>query len=63
MNDKGYNVVAYNRTTSKVDDFLANEAKGVMISLHVDNPSLNLISAMLILEKKLFGDDGDPASL
>ncbi len=28
MNDKGFNVVAYNRTTSKVDDFLANEAKG-----------------------------------
>ena len=28
INDKGFNVVAYNRTTSKVDDFLANEAKG-----------------------------------
>jgi 6-phosphogluconate dehydrogenase len=28
MNDKGFNVVAYNRTTSKVDYFLANEAKG-----------------------------------
>ena len=28
MNDKGYTVVAYNRTTSKVEDFLANEAKG-----------------------------------
>lgn len=28
MNDKGFNVVAYNRTTSKVDAFLANEAKG-----------------------------------
>lgn len=28
MNDKGFNVVAYNRTTSKVDHFLANEAKG-----------------------------------
>lgn len=28
MNDKGFTVVAYNRTTSKVDDFLANEAKG-----------------------------------
>ncbi|KAJ3051419.1 6-phosphogluconate dehydrogenase, decarboxylating [Rhizophlyctis rosea] len=31
MNDKGFNVVAYNRTTSKVDDFLANEAKGTKI--------------------------------
>src|SRR6186713_3747673 len=28
MNDHGFTVVAYNRTTSKVDDFLANEAKG-----------------------------------
>jgi 6-phosphogluconate dehydrogenase len=28
MNDKGFDVVAYNRTTSKVDHFLANEAKG-----------------------------------
>lgn len=28
MNDKGFTVVAYNRTTSKVDHFLANEAKG-----------------------------------
>jgi len=31
MNDKGFTVVAYNRTTSKVDDFLANEAKGTKI--------------------------------
>ncbi|TIB08826.1 hypothetical protein E3P92_03643 [Wallemia ichthyophaga] len=29
MADKGYQVAAYNRTTSKVDDFLANEAHGV----------------------------------
>jgi len=28
MNDKGFKVVCYNRTTSKVDHFLANEAKG-----------------------------------
>ncbi len=28
MNDKGFTVVAYNRTTSKVDYFLAHEAKG-----------------------------------
>ena len=26
MNDHGFTVVVYNRTTSKVDDFLANEA-------------------------------------
>jgi 6-phosphogluconate dehydrogenase len=31
MNDHGFTVVAYNRTTSKVDDFLANEAKGTNI--------------------------------
>jgi len=31
MNDHGFTVVAYNRTTSKVDDFLANEAKGTQI--------------------------------
>jgi len=28
MNDKGFTVVAYNRTVSKVDDFLAGAAKG-----------------------------------
>ena len=28
MNDHGFSVVAYNRTVSKVDDFLAKEAKG-----------------------------------
>ena len=31
MNDKGFTVVAYNRTTSKVDSFLANEAKGASV--------------------------------
>ncbi|KAF9243927.1 6-phosphogluconate dehydrogenase [Melanogaster broomeanus] len=31
MNDKGFTVVAYNRTTSKVDEFLANEAKGTNV--------------------------------
>ncbi len=31
MNDHGITVVAYNRTTSKVDDFLANEARGTQI--------------------------------
>ncbi|MBW0475600.1 hypothetical protein O181_015315 [Austropuccinia psidii MF-1] len=28
MNDKGFTVVAYNRTVSKVDEFLATQAKG-----------------------------------
>ena len=31
MNDHGFTVVAFNRTVSKVDDFLANEAKGTNI--------------------------------
>src|SRR5947207_15476514 len=31
MNDHGFTVVAYNRTTAKVDEFLANEAKGTKI--------------------------------
>jgi len=31
MNDHGFRVVAYNRTTSKVDDFLQNEAKGTNV--------------------------------
>ncbi|MBI5820634.1 MAG: decarboxylating NADP(+)-dependent phosphogluconate dehydrogenase [Verrucomicrobia bacterium] len=31
MNDHGFTVVAFNRTVSKVDDFLANEAKGTKI--------------------------------
>ncbi|GJJ09417.1 6-phosphogluconate dehydrogenase (decarboxylating) [Clathrus columnatus] len=31
MNDKGFTVVCYNRTTSKVDHFLENEAKGTKI--------------------------------
>jgi 6-phosphogluconate dehydrogenase len=31
MNDHGFTVVAFNRTTSKVDDFLNNEAKGTKI--------------------------------
>jgi 6-phosphogluconate dehydrogenase (decarboxylating) len=29
MNDHGFVVCAFNRTTSKVDDFLKNEAKGI----------------------------------
>lgn len=31
MNDHGFTVAAYNRTASKVDDFLAHEAKGTHI--------------------------------
>jgi 6-phosphogluconate dehydrogenase len=42
MNDKGFNVVAYNRTTSKVDHFLANEAKGNIHPSLVHSPLLTL---------------------
>lgn len=31
MNDHGYSVAVFNRTTSKVDEFLANEAKGTKV--------------------------------
>lgn len=31
MNDHGFTVAAYNRTTSKIDDFLAREAKGTNV--------------------------------
>src|SRR5579862_3312386 len=31
MNDHGYRVAVFNRTVSKVDDFLANEAKGTKV--------------------------------
>src|SRR3954471_10851388 len=31
MNDHGFKVVAYNRTVSKVDEFLNNEAKGTNV--------------------------------
>jgi 6-phosphogluconate dehydrogenase len=31
MNDHGFKVAVYNRTVSKVDDFLANEAKGTQV--------------------------------
>ena len=31
MNDNGYTVVAYNRTVSKVDDFLQQAAKGTKV--------------------------------
>ena len=42
MNDKGFTVVAYNRTTSKVQHFLDNEAKG-----------MNILSSRLITKPHL----------
>jgi len=31
MNDHGFKVAVFNRTTSKIDDFIANEAKGTHV--------------------------------
>src|SRR3954462_12494066 len=31
MNDHGYQVAVFNRTVSKVDDFIGNEAKGTKV--------------------------------
>jgi 6-phosphogluconate dehydrogenase len=46
MNDRGFTVVAYNRTVSKVDDFLNNEAKSTnVIGVHS-------IEEMAVLLKK-----------
>jgi 6-phosphogluconate dehydrogenase len=36
MNDKGFTVVAFNRTVSKVDHFLAHEAKGTPDLRHIE---------------------------
>ncbi len=36
--DHGFNVVAFNRTVSKVDHFLANEAKGKSIVTESELP-------------------------
>src|SRR4051812_521725 len=32
MNDHGYRVAVFNRTVSKVDDFINNEAKGTQVA-------------------------------
>jgi 6-phosphogluconate dehydrogenase len=44
MNDHGFTVVAYNRTVSKVDDFLNNEAKGTKV---IGAHSLQEMAALL----------------
>ena len=46
MNDHGFKVVAYNRTTSKVDEFLQGAAKGT-----------NIIGAYSLEESKLIGHE------
>ena len=44
MNDHGYKVAVYNRTVSKVDAFLANEAKGTnVVGAHSDEELCKLL--------------------
>lgn len=50
MNDKGFTVVAYNRTVSKVDRFLENEAKGTKI---VGAHSIEELTAKLKTPRKI----------
>ena len=50
MDDHGFVVCAYNRTTQKVDEFLANEAKGTKVLLGQDSNSNKLnISPLQII--------------
>jgi 6-phosphogluconate dehydrogenase len=51
MNDHGYTVAVYNRTTSKVDDFLAQEAKGTKI---IGTHSLEELVASLKRPRRVF---------
>src|SRR5580765_1353619 len=44
MNDHGFTVVAFNRTVAKVDEFLANEAKGTnVIGAHSIEETVKLL--------------------
>ena len=46
MNDHGFTVAAFNRTTSKVDDFLAREAKGTkVIGAHSIEEAVGLLKS------------------
>jgi len=58
--DHGFNVIAFNRTVSKVDHFLANEAKGMQIAnstptLSADSKSINPNPNHLLLGKSIEG--------
>jgi len=44
MNDHGFKVAVFNRTVTKVDDFLANEAKGTQV---VGAHSMQELAALL----------------
>lgn len=59
MNDHGYTVAVYNRTTSKVDQFLENEAKGTQV---IGAHSLEDLTALLKRPRRvmLMIKAGDP---
>ena len=59
MNDHGFTVVAYNRTTSKVDEFLANEAKGTKV---LDNDASKYEAAKKATQRLLKDICGDASS-
>src|SRR5271163_3931577 len=50
MNDHGYKVAVFNRTTSKVDEFLADEAKGTQV---VGTHSVKELCAALKLPRRV----------
>ena len=51
LNDHGYTVAVFNRTTSKVDDFLAQEAKGTKV---IGTHSLEELVANLKTPRRVF---------
>jgi 6-phosphogluconate dehydrogenase len=50
MNDHGYKVVVFNRTVSKVDDFVNNEAKGTQV---VGAHSIEEMAALLMRPRRI----------
>src|ERR1700693_1607277 len=50
MNDHGYKVAVFNRTTSKVDEFLSDEAKGTQV---VGTHSVEELCASLKLPRRV----------
>ena len=62
MNDHGYKVAVFNRTVSKVDEFIANEAKGTNV---VGAHSVEELAALLKRPRRVMlmvkaGDVGRP---
>ena len=51
MNDKGFTVAAYNRTTSKVDDFLANGDASLGLNDIVQQAKATTVGIGIVVEK------------